>query len=156
VLIRLGCPESAVTLHIYRVGWFVPIRSQNPYKYYVTRQLLIQIGRFRPVWPRCRSFGRHNFLIRTPNLTLHFDHLDEIYTIVQSNWQLDKATQIWLVYMTGSFEFSEPRYLPILDVNNDNIYIARYNLTFQSPQGRNNACRASHLVLTGSRIFLLY
>ena len=48
---------------------------------------------------------------------MHFDRLDEIYAIVQSNWQFDKANQSSL---TGSLElFSEPRYLPILGANSN-------------------------------------
>jgi len=51
VLIRLGCPQSVVTLHIYRVGWSVSFRSRNPNKFHIKIQLLTWIGRFGPVWP---------------------------------------------------------------------------------------------------------
>ena len=70
-------PQSAMALHIYRVWRSVPIRSQNPNKSRVKIQLLTRIVCFRPVWPpldrsdRCRSSGRHNFLIRMPNWMFH-------------------------------------------------------------------------------------
>ena len=44
-------PQSAMALHIYRVGRSVPIRSWNPNKSYVKIRLLTRIGHFRPVWP---------------------------------------------------------------------------------------------------------
>ena len=43
-----------MALHIYRVGWSVPIRSRNPYKSRVKIQLLTQIGLFGIVWPVSR------------------------------------------------------------------------------------------------------
>ena len=74
-------PQSAVALHIYRVGRSVPIKSRNPIKSRVKIQLLTRTGRFGPVWPvsgpiwpvrpGCRSSGRHNSLIRTPNWTFY-------------------------------------------------------------------------------------
>ena len=47
-LIRLDVSQSAITLYIYRVRWYVPIRSRNPYKSRVKIQLLTQIGLFGP------------------------------------------------------------------------------------------------------------
>ena len=48
-------PESAVALHIYRLGRSLPVRSRNPIKSRVKIQLLTRTGRFGPVsgpvWP---------------------------------------------------------------------------------------------------------
>ena len=46
-----GCPQSAVALHIYRMGSSIPIRSRNPNKSRVKIQLLTRIGCFGLVWP---------------------------------------------------------------------------------------------------------
>ena len=45
-----GCPQSAVALHIYRVGRSVPVRNRNPIKSRVKMQLLTRTGHFGPVW----------------------------------------------------------------------------------------------------------
>ena len=50
-LIRVYVYQSAITLYIFRMGRYVPIRSQNPYKPRIKIQLLIRIGLFQPVWP---------------------------------------------------------------------------------------------------------
>jgi len=146
MLIRLGCPQSVVTLHIYRVGWSVPFRSRNPNKSCVKIQLLTRIGHFgqsdwspnrsdhpRPVWPirpGCRSFGRHNFLTRTPNWTFHICIL--IVSMRSMEWcspigiLTTLPRPVWPVYttsLTGSPRLSiKPLYLPILGVN---TYITR-------------------------------
>ena len=44
----IGYSQSAVTLHIYRVGWSIPFRSRNSNKSRVKIQLLTWIGHFRP------------------------------------------------------------------------------------------------------------
>ena len=106
-------PQSAVALHIYRVGRSVPIRSRNPNKTRVKIQLLIRIGCFRPVWsvsksvwplvrPGCKSSGRHNFLIQTPNWTFYIGV--SIISTRSTQWwsQFDNLTKLyWPVYMTG-------------------------------------------------------
>ena len=54
---------------------------------------------------------------------MHFNRLDEIYTMVQSNWYFDIVTQTGL---TGLYDRSDQfaqivqqtQYLPILSVNN--------------------------------------
>ena len=54
---------------------------------------------------------------------MHFDRLDEIYAMVQSNWHFDNVIQTGLTdLMDQSDRFAQivqqTRYLPILDVNN--------------------------------------
>ena len=114
-LIRLDVYQSAVTLYIYRVGWSVPIRNQNPYKSRIKIQLLTRIGFFRPVWsvsgpvwpvrPGCRSSGRHNFLIRSPNWTFYIC-ISIVSTRYMQWWSpIDNLTKfslpVWPVYTTG-------------------------------------------------------
>jgi len=112
VLIWLGCSQSAVALQIYRVGTSVPTRSWNPNKSLVQIQLLTRIGHFRPiwpvyelVWPGCRSSGRHNFLIRTPNWTLYI--CIPIFSTRSTQWfspigDLVKSSRlVWLISRTG-------------------------------------------------------
>ena len=80
-----------MALHIYRVGRSVPVRSRNPIKSRVKIQLLTRIGRFVPVRQGAGLPGG----IPHPDseldvLYMHFDRLDEIYAMVQSNLQFDK------------------------------------------------------------------
>ena len=58
MLIRLGLAQSAVALHIYRVGRSVPIRSRNPNKSRIKTQLLTRIGCFGLVWPGLTALDR--------------------------------------------------------------------------------------------------
>ena len=53
---------------------------------------------------------------------MHFDRLDEIYAMVQSNWHFDNVTQTGLTGLQDqSDQFArivqQTWYLPILDVN---------------------------------------
>ena len=53
---------------------------------------------------------------------MHFDHLDEIYAMVQSNWHFHIVTQIGLTSLHDrSDRFAQivqhTQYLPILGVN---------------------------------------
>ena len=130
----IGYHQSAVTLHIYMVGWSVPFRSQNPNKSRVKIQLT-RIGHSGPVWPvsepvwpvthGCRSFGRHNFLIRRSNRTFYICISIILTRSMQWCSPISNLTKlprlVWPVYMTGLTSspelFSEPRYLSILGVN---------------------------------------
>ena len=104
-----------MALEIYRVGRSVPIIIRNPNKSHVKIQLLTRIGRFRPVWlvsgpvrpvrPGCRSSGRHNSLIRTPNWTIYICIL--IVSTRSTQWcsPIGILTMlprpVWPVYRTG-------------------------------------------------------
>ena len=105
-------PQSAVALHIYRVGRSVPVRSQNPIKSCVKIQLLTRTGRSGPVWPvsgpvrpGCRSSGRHNSLIRTPNWTFYICISTVSTRSTQWCSRIGNLTNfsrpVWLVSMRG-------------------------------------------------------
>ena len=131
----IGYPQLDVTLRIYRVAWSVPFRSRNLNKSRVKIWLLTRIGRFGPVWPvseqvwpvrpGCRSSGRHNFLIRSPNWTFYICSL--IVSTRSMQWwsSIDNLKKfswpVWLVYttgLTGSPNLSsKPWLVPILVVN---------------------------------------
>jgi len=97
-LIQLDVSQSAATLYIYRVGWSYPLGVKtltNPVSKYNSELGLAFLdrsnwfmdwsNRHEPVWPvrsGCRSSGRHNLLIRSPNWTFYI-------------WISMRSTQWW-------------------------------------------------------------
>ena len=124
--------QSAVALHIYRVGRSIPVRSRNPYKSRVKIQLLTRIGLFGPVWrvsksvwPPLNRSDRGAGLpggVTSPS-GLQIGH--PIYTFRSSWWDLRNGVVqliIWQLCLDRSDWFAQiaqhkPWLVPILDVN---------------------------------------
>jgi hypothetical protein len=113
-----------VSLYKYRVQGSCPSRSRNLYRSCVEIQLLTWIGLFGPIRPSSRTgqtviphrsdkSGAGQVLARTitphPDSKLdvphmHFDCLDEAYSMVKSNWHFEHNG---LIGLTGVGERSD-------------------------------------------------
>ena len=150
------CESIGITLNqpwpfIYRVWRFVSIRSRNSNKSRVKIQLLTRIGCFGPVWsvrPGCRSFGRHNFLIRILNWTFYIcisivstrsmQRCSPIRDLTTLSWP------VWPVYATGRAQIVQQTLtLLILSVNTSSMHASAV------PTDRTGTGQKSFIFLAG-------
>ena len=105
-LIRVDVYQSAITLYIFRMGRYVPIRSQNPNKPHIKIQLLIRIGLFQPVWPvllpvwpplnRSQGAGLPGDIISSSGLQIG----RSIYAFRLSRWDICNGEVQFTIWLT--------------------------------------------------------
>jgi len=142
VLIRLGCPQSAITLHIYRVGWSVPFRSRNPNKSCVKIQLLTRIGHFgQSDWSPNRSDRGADLsegITSSPGLQI--GHSTYVFRL--SRWDLcNGAVQLafWQPYPDQSDRFIQPAW-PVHPDCPANLGICQFWVSTYVPLFLGKAC----------------